>query len=176
MRVIYMLFAVSVTMAVLGSCVNGSSPDTSSPSQTLSPTARPSPIAVSPSPTSSSSEVQITVFQSPQCGCCGEYKAYLQEEGFQVEARHLEDMASLKRDHQVPQEMWSCHTSIVGGYFVEGHVPVEAIEKLLRERPAIRGIALPGMPSGSPGMGGAKEEPFKIYALSDGPPSLFMTY
>ena len=77
--------------------------------------------------------------------------------------------------HNIPSELESCHTTEVAGYFVEGHVPVEAIDKLLEEKPDIDGIALPGMPAGSPGMGGLKTEDFVIYALKDGEASVFMT-
>jgi hypothetical protein len=84
-------------------------------------------------------------------------------------------MASIKRKHQIPQNMESCHTAVIGDYFVEGHVPIEAIEKLLSEKPDIDGIALPGMPQGSLGMSGTKTAALKIYALSGGTASEFMT-
>ncbi len=83
-------------------------------------------------------------------------------------------MSSIKKKYQIPQNMESCHTGVIEGYFVEGHVPVEAIEELLAEKPDISGIALPGMPPGSPGMPDQKTEAFKIYALSDGTASEFM--
>ncbi len=84
-------------------------------------------------------------------------------------------MSSIKEKYQIPQNMESCHTAVIADYFVEGHVPIEAIEELLKEKLDIDGIALPGMPSGSPGMPGQKIEAFKIYALSDGMASEFMT-
>ncbi len=84
-------------------------------------------------------------------------------------------MSSIKRRLQISRNMESCHTAVIGDYFVEGHLPVEAVAKLLAEKPAIDGIALPGMPSGSPGMPGPKTAAFKIYALSDGKTSEFMT-
>ncbi len=93
---------------------------------------------------------------------------YLQENGFQVESVMTDDLGEVKDRYGVPEQMQSCHTAIVGDYFIEGHVPVEAIRKLLDERPAISGIALPGMPQGSPGMSGEKTEPFVIYAIADG--------
>ncbi len=86
----------------------------------------------------------------------------------------MEDMTSIKQAYQIPQNMISCHTAVIEDYFVEGHVPVEAIKKMLEEKPAIDGIALPGMPPGSPGMPGKKTEALKIYALSDGKKSEFM--
>lgn len=83
-------------------------------------------------------------------------------------------MSSLRQEYQIPPDLEACHTAVIGGYFVEGHVPVEAIEKLLAEKPDIDGIGLSGMPMGSPGMPGPQIEPFIIYALSDGVVSEFM--
>jgi hypothetical protein len=117
----------------------------------------------------------ITVHSSPTCGCCGQYEQYLKGEGFEVESKKEDDTTEINGRLGIPEEMWSCHTSIVGGYFVEGHVPVEAIRKLLEEQPQIDGIALPGMPPGSPGMGGDKMEPFTIYSISDDAIDEFMT-
>ncbi len=87
----------------------------------------------------------------------------------------MDDITDMKDDLGIPQHMWSCHTSIVGDYFLEGHVPMEAIRKLLDEHPAIDGLALPGMPPGSPGMGGVKSEPFVIYSIVDGRINEFVT-
>ncbi len=84
-------------------------------------------------------------------------------------------MSAIKSKYKIPQGMESCHTAVIAGYFVEGHVPMEAIEKLLSEKPDIDGIALPGMPQGSLGMSGTKTAVFKIYALSAGTVSEFMT-
>ena len=82
----------------------------------------------------------------------------------------------VKDEFDIPEDMRSCHTSIIGEYYVEGHVPVEAIWKLLREQPEIDGIALPGMPDGSPGMRGKKEQPFIIYSVADGRVEEFVTH
>ena len=117
----------------------------------------------------------ITMYSSPTCGCCHEYEKYLAAEGFEVESIRTEDFVEIKESRGIPPDMRSCHTGIVGEYFVEGHVPVEAIRKLLDEQPAIEGIALPGMPAGSPGMGGEKTEPFVIYSIVDGRVDEFMT-
>ena len=81
----------------------------------------------------------------------------------------------IKKKHNIPGEMQSCHTSVVGKYFIEGHVPIEAINKLLKDQPDIDGIVLPGMPMGTPGMPGNKEAPYVIYQLIDGEYSVFMT-
>ncbi len=108
-----------------------------------------------------------TVYKDPQCGCCNGYIAHLRNNGFEVEAVNLDNMSPLKRMAGVPEPLESCHTMVIDGYVVEGHVPLAAIDRMLREKPAIKGIALPGMPAGSPGMGGHKEQPFAIYGFSD---------
>lgn len=113
-------------------------------------------------------DVTVTVYRTPTCGCCKGHEDYLREHGFRTESEVMEDLGGVKERLGVPEEMWSCHTAVIGQYFIEGHVPVEAITRLLEERPAIDGIALPGMPAGSPGMGGEKEGPFVIYAVADG--------
>ncbi|PJE60022.1 MAG: hypothetical protein COU85_00500, partial [Candidatus Portnoybacteria bacterium CG10_big_fil_rev_8_21_14_0_10_44_7] len=110
----------------------------------------------------------VTIIKSPDCGCCVSYSAYLRERGFATKTENRTDMDAVKTEYQIPQKMQSCHTALWGDYFVEGHVPLEAVEKLLAEKPAIDGIALPEMPSGSPGMPGEPEPEFEIYALTGG--------
>lgn len=97
------------------------------------------------------------------------------QKGLNVEMVGVDDMAPIKSRYAVPATMESCHTSVIGGYVVEGHMPIEAIEKLMSEKPDIKGIALPGMPYGAPGMPGSKDGPFVIYALqNDGSVTEFM--
>lgn len=112
----------------------------------------------------------VTLYKSPNCGCCAQYANYLKANGFKVEVREVSDqeLEDIKKQNNIPYNLWSCHTAFLNNYFVEGHVPVEAIEKLLTEKPEINGIALPGMPSGSPGMPGIKFYPFKIQSVKDG--------
>ena len=100
----------------------------------------------------------------------------MRSHGFGVRPVETADMAAMKQSMGVPQEVWSCHTAVIDGYIVEGHVPIDAIEDLLRERPPIDGIALPGMPEGSPGMGGVKAGPLEILAVNGGKVSLFGSY
>ena len=115
----------------------------------------------------------ITIYKSMNCGCCGVYSDYMRRD-FDVAIVNTED-PSIKDSNGVPAEMRSCHTTIIGDYFVEGHIPVEAIKKLMEEKPDIKGIAMPGMPSGSPGMPGAKKGQFIIYQVNnDGSYSEFM--
>lgn len=109
---------------------------------------------------------KITVFQSPTCGCCGNYVAYLRKKGYEVESVKEPNMDSIKTKYNIPDSLVSCHTSVVGKYVVEGHVPVEVIEDLLGQKPNIAGIALAGMPSGSPGMPGTKFGPFEVHSIN----------
>ncbi len=116
-----------------------------------------------------------TVYRSPSCGCCEEWVAYLKSNGFDATVVPTDDLSAVKAKMHVPAEMQSCHTALIGGYVVEGHVPVEAIAKLLAEKPQIMGIAVPGMPEGSPGMPGPKE-PFTAYAFGPQGKTAFMSF
>lgn len=99
----------------------------------------------------------VIVHKDPSCSCCGGWVAYLRAEGFPAKVIETADLDAIKTRFGVPGDLASCHTAEIDGYIVEGHVPVNAIDRLLTERPAARGIAVPGMPLGSPGMGGAPE-------------------
>lgn len=114
------------------------------------------------------------VFKSPSCGCCIGYISALENNGFQVKSTDMEDLNSVKIRYNIPVKMQSCHTTIIGKYFIEGHVPIDAVIKLLKDQPDIDGIALPGMPIGTPGMPGPKESPFIIYQIHQGKYSEFM--
>ncbi len=92
------------------------------------------------------------VYKSPTCGCCGSWIEHMQKAGFKVESRNVDDMTPVKTRVGVPPAKGSCHTAEVGGYFIEGHVPAEDVKRLLTERPDARGLTVPGMPGGSPGM------------------------
>jgi hypothetical protein len=118
--------------------------------------------------------VTVDMYQNPQCGCCEEYAGYLRRHGFRVTVTPTHNMSMISRRHGVPEHLAGCHTMLVEGYVVEGHVPVGAINKLLAERPNIKGISLPGMPEGSPGMTGEKTAPFRILEITDGPQKVFL--
>jgi hypothetical protein len=111
---------------------------------------------------------QATLYKNPQCGCCEGYADYLRENGFEVTVKPTHDLPLLHRQHGVPEPLVGCHTTLVEGYVVEGHVPIGALLRMLAERPAIEGISLPGMPAGSPGMFGEKSAPFTIYEIGEG--------
>ena len=120
-------------------------------------------------------KLSVEVFKTPSCGCCYGYVLFLEKEKFNVKQTDMRSLHSIKQKYNIPLEMQSCHTTIIGKYFIEGHVPLEAVNKLLKEQPNVDGIALPGMPIGTPGMPGKKEEPFVVYQLIDGKFSIFMT-
>jgi hypothetical protein len=126
-------------------------------------------------PVAKISKYTVEGFKTPTCGCCNGYVSFLEGEQFKVKKTNMTSLDLIKKKHNIPGEMQSCHTSVVGKYFIEGHVPIEAIYKLLKEQPDIDGIALPGMPIGTPGMPGNKEVPYVIYQLIDGQYSVFMT-
>jgi hypothetical protein len=118
---------------------------------------------------------EMTVYKSPQCGCCGDWIAYMRDAGYAVRVKEMEDVIPIKEFLRINEDLWSCHTAVVDGVAVEGHVSLDAMARFLAQRPeGARGIALPGMPQGSPGMSGVKEEDFVTYTISDGEPEVFL--
>ncbi len=117
----------------------------------------------------------VTLYKDPQCGCCEGYADYLRSNGFAVSIVPTHDLPLLDEKYGIPTELSPCHISLIGGYVVGGHVPIEVVNRLLAEKPPITGITLPGMPMGSPGMTGRKTEPFKIYEIAKGSPKIYAT-
>lgn len=116
----------------------------------------------------------VQVWRTPTCGCCGAWVRHLETNGFRVEVTMQDDLSAIKAKHGVPRSLESCHTAVVGGYVVEGHVPAEDVRRLLRERPPVAGLVVPGMPAGSPGMEAPVSEPYATLALAaDGSTSVF---
>ncbi len=107
-----------------------------------------------------------TLYKDPNCGCCQEYADYLRQNGYELSVIPTEDLTGLRHEHGVPEELAGCHMTLINGYVVEGHVPVDMINRLLADRPNIKGISLPGMPMGSPGMSGKKSEPFTVLEIA----------
>ena len=116
---------------------------------------------------------EATLYKNPQCECCEGYAKYLRENGYKVTVKATHDLPLIKREHGVSEAFEGCHTTLIDGYVVEGHVPVKTVNKLLAERPPIKGVSLPGMPMGSPGMTGRKEAPFKMYEIKEGAPKVY---
>jgi hypothetical protein len=114
-------------------------------------------------------EGEVTFYKSPTCGCCTIHSNYLSTQGkMRVKNNEISDqmLSGIKNQKGIPGALQSCHTAIIGDYFVEGHIPLEAINKLLEERPDVAGIAMPGMPSGSPGMPGRKTGDFVVFSVN----------
>lgn len=103
-------------------------------------------------PSQQARPIPITVYKSPTCGCCAAWNDHMTANGFAVTVRDTENLAPIKAEAGVPGRLQSCHTAIVQGYVVEGHVPADLVKRLLQEKPKVAGIAVPGMPIGSPGM------------------------
>jgi len=119
----------------------------------------------------------VMVYKTPTCGCCAKWVDHLRANGFIVTVEEMRDLKSLKARLGVPGDLESCHTATVGGYFVEGHVPASDVRRLLSEKPSAKGIAVPGMPVGSPGMErGDEREPYQVVQVGDGGRTVFATH
>lgn len=118
---------------------------------------------------------RITVYKDPNCGCCHQWVEYLRKHGFEVAVRDTSDMSGAKTTGRVPEKLQTCHTGFVAGYVVEGHVPVADIQRMLTQKPKIAGIAVPGMPVGSPGMeAGNRKDRYDVIAFNrDGSTRVF---
>jgi hypothetical protein len=104
----------------------------------------------------------ITVYKDPSCGCCKNWIAHLIKHGYRVDAKDSPNMTEIKRTLGVPTGLTACHTAMVNGYLIEGHVPAADIDRLLAQKPKIAGLAVPGMPAGSPGMEGASAQRYQV--------------
>jgi hypothetical protein len=108
---------------------------------------------------------EITVFKDPNCGCCKTWVEYLRKHGYRVTVRDTADLVAVNRTAGVGNGIAACHTAFVNGYVIEGHVPVEDIDRLLREKPKVAGLAVPGMPAGSPGMESAAPQHYDVLSF-----------
>ena len=121
----------------------------------------------------------VIVHKSPSCGCCGAWVEHMRSAGFEVEVRDSDDLDPIKKSLGVPADKASCHTAQVGDYFVEGHVPADDVKRLLSEHPDARGLAVPGMPAGSPGMDvpSGSEQPYTVDLVAqDGSASIYANH
>jgi hypothetical protein len=124
----------------------------------------------------SAQAADIVVYKSPTCGCCKKWVSHLEQHGYTVEVHNQSrnKLSSIKAEMGVPRGMQSCHTAKIGGYVIEGHVPADEIARLLKEKPQIKGLVVPGMPMGSPGMEGPKQDSYDVLALQEnGETSIF---
>lgn len=119
----------------------------------------------------------LHVYKSPWCGCCAGWVEHMRGAGFAVRISEVDDVDPVKDRHRVPAELRSCHTALVDGYVIEGHVPARDIRRLFAERPSAAGLAVPGMPGGSPGMEGGAQEPYDVLVFrDDGRAEVFASY
>jgi hypothetical protein len=109
---------------------------------------------------------EIDVYKNPQCGCCTAWVSHLRAQGFAVNLHEVQDTAPIRKQRGVPAALGSCHTATVNGYTIEGHVPAADIHRLLKEKSTIAGVAVPGMPAGSPGMESASPQAYQTFAFS----------
>lgn len=119
----------------------------------------------------------VKVWKSPTCGCCGKWVRHMEAAGFRVEVTDVDNVDSVKRANGVPLKLASCHTALVGGYVIEGHVSASDVRRLLEEKPAILGLTAPGMPAGSPGMDVPDAPPYQVLSLGkDGTTEVYATH
>ena len=111
---------------------------------------------------------EMTVYRSPSCGCCGVWVEHAKKHGFQIKDVKTEEMEALKQKYNIPTALASCHTTIIDAYVMEGHIPADDIKRFLTEKPQMAGLALPGMPIGTPGMEARDlKQPFQVLAFND---------
>src|SRR5688500_5502973 len=119
----------------------------------------------------------ITVYKDPNCGCCKSWIEHLVKHGYRVEAKDTSEMTEIKRTLGVPEALSSCHTAVVSGYLIEGHVPARDIARLLKKKPKVAGLAVPGMPMGSPGMEGPRTQHYQVLSFDKaGKKKVFASY
>ena len=136
------------------------------------------PAAVSLPGIAATSLPRVEVYKNPDCGCCGAWVDHLKAAGFPVKVHETPDTSAVRKRHGIPDEFGSCHTGVVSGYAIEGHVPAEDIKRLLAKKPAALGLSVPGMPVGSPGMEvGSRKDPYQVLLIDKaGRSSVFATY
>ncbi|MBR9899378.1 MAG: DUF411 domain-containing protein [Rhodospirillales bacterium] len=117
--------------------------------------------------------LQATVYKDPNCGCCAVYADYLIRRDVEVEVVESDQVVQMSRMTGIPEDMQGCHLTMIDGYAISGHVSFETIERILAERPEAKAYTLPGMPMGSPGMGGVKNAPFQTYQINDGAAEIY---
>jgi hypothetical protein len=137
--------------------------------------ARP-PVGQRPADAQAAIPRDLTVYKDPTCGCCTRWAQHVRQAGFLVTERETTDLDAVKAAMGVPAALASCHTARIGRYVIEGHVPADLIARLLRERPDARGLAVPGMPVGSPGMEGGRPERYDVLLIDRaGRPRVYAT-
>jgi hypothetical protein len=122
-------------------------------------------------------QTKITVYKDPSCGCCKSWIEHLIKHGYAVDAKDTPAMTEVKRTLGIPDALTSCHTAVVNGYLIEGHVPAADIARLLKEKPKVAGLAVPGMVTGSPGMEGPSKQHYQVLSFDkNGKTKVFASY
>lgn len=176
--IVFLLVAIGVAAAATGLWQKVFSPSAATVASAGEPAgASTSDDVAAASNAASSDATEVVVYKSPTCGCCHKWEDHLRANGFKVTSRPTDDMQTIKKEQGVPSDLSSCHTAVVGGYVVEGHVPAATLQKLLKEKPAVAGIAVPGMPIGSPGMEGHIVEKYDVISYdSSGTRKVFASH
>ena len=134
-------------------------------------------VVTAAAPTGAPKKPTITVYKDPSCGCCKNWIEHLIKHGYRVDAKDSPDMAQIKNTLGIPGDLKSCHTAVVGDYLIEGHVPAADIDRLLATKPRVKGLAVPGMPMGSPGMEGPAKQHYQVLAFDrTGKAKVFASY
>jgi hypothetical protein len=121
--------------------------------------------------------VPVQLYKNPQCGCCDAYAEHLEKNGFEVELINTTNMAEIKQKHGIPEKLEGCHTALIKGYVFEGLVPANYVKTLLEEGKPVKGLSVPGMPVGAPGMEGHKKRPINVYYIqSSSTPEVFASF
>lgn len=165
--------AAALPLAALSACSSGvEAPSTVSAAPAVAPTPSDAPVTTASTVSPNPALPAVTAYTSPTCGCCASWAEHLRASGFPVETVDTDDLQAVKAEHGIPDTLQSCHTAVVDGYVVEGHVP--ELKRLLAERPEAAGLAVPGMPLGSPGMEqGDTVQSYDVLLVDDGQPSVF---
>lgn len=122
-------------------------------------------------------ELEMTVYLSPTCECCSGWVEHMEDHGFETDLQFSDDLEAVKEEAGVPRDLVACHTAVIGGYVVEGHVPADDVKRFLEEEPEVAGLAVPGMPMGSPGMEGPRQDEYDVLAFQrDGETEVFTSH
>ncbi len=176
------LFVPCIALAIAAACSTAGNDTSAADDSAASASSAARTPAQAPAATPSSSVASIdslimTVYKTPTCGCCRAWVDHVRESGFRASATDVADVSPVKNTHKVPSDLHSCHTALIGGYVVEGHVPAADIKRMLSERPDIIGLAVPGMPSGSPGMENGIVDRYDVIAIGkDGSRKVWATH
>lgn len=162
------LVALALAAAAFASTDAAESPEPAPAAAPVADVAPVAPAAADVAPVASSIvPAVVTVYKSPTCGCCTKWVDHMKAAGFEMVVKDVEDVTPLKEEAGVPAALRSCHTAVVNGYTLEGHVPADLVQKLLKEKPKnTAGLAVPGMPMGSPGMEGPRKDAYEVIAYT----------